>query len=316
MLSRSSHWSQSDLQSTSSVSNINAAIDNNSSESTSSSETLKWLGSMSDVSVSSHATNSSMVSGSGKCVYASNKCTHFLSLFIVHVIYCIISTKWSLRCIRTRIFCTASAARIEYVSIFTHFARSRYQINKHLHMGPQLVPRVYVLVFAMNRTQPAAWRYRRLLVCFSIYCVPCMCVCRAIARLLVFFQPCTTLQLCTIASPLLRRGREFIRATRHTNAGSSLARPLISSVFCYEAAILLAQCVRWISRSFFGIYCSVCAGRVAAHPRWFFCRWWIMTARKPWESFVACVRYSLAIFRQFYSVREQDRLRSLFMTCS
>lgn len=86
MLSRSSHWSQSDLQSTSSVSNINAAVDNNSSESTSSSETLKWLGSMSDVSVSSHATNSSMVSGSGKCVYASNKCTHFLSLFILHVI--------------------------------------------------------------------------------------------------------------------------------------------------------------------------------------------------------------------------------------
>lgn len=95
MLSRSSHWSQSDLQSTSSVSNINAAVDNNSSESTSSSETLKWLGSMSDVSVSSHATNSSMVSGSGKCVYASNKCTHFLPLFIVHAIYCIISTNWS-----------------------------------------------------------------------------------------------------------------------------------------------------------------------------------------------------------------------------
>lgn len=98
MLSRSSHWSQSDLQSTSSVSNINAAIDNHSSESTSSSETLKWLGSMSDVSVSSHATNSSMVSGSGKCVYASNKCTHFLSLFIVHAIYCILSLRAGLRC--------------------------------------------------------------------------------------------------------------------------------------------------------------------------------------------------------------------------
>lgn len=63
LLSRSSHWSQSDLQSSSSANNI---TENNSSESTSSSETLKWLGSMSDVSVSSHATNSSNISGSGK----------------------------------------------------------------------------------------------------------------------------------------------------------------------------------------------------------------------------------------------------------
>ncbi len=63
LLSRSSHWSQSDLQSASSANNI---TENNSSESTSSSETLKWLGSMSDVSVSSHATNSSNISGSGK----------------------------------------------------------------------------------------------------------------------------------------------------------------------------------------------------------------------------------------------------------
>lgn len=66
LLSRSSHWSQSDLQSASSANNI---TENNSSESTSSSETLKWLGSMSDVSVSSHATNSSNISGSGKFTF-------------------------------------------------------------------------------------------------------------------------------------------------------------------------------------------------------------------------------------------------------
>lgn len=64
LLSRSSsqQWSPSDLQSSASANNIS---DNNSSGSTSSTETLKWLGSMSDVSVSSHATNSSHLSGTG-----------------------------------------------------------------------------------------------------------------------------------------------------------------------------------------------------------------------------------------------------------
>jgi len=46
--------------------NIINNLENNSSESTSSTETLKWLGSMSDVSVASHATNSSALSSSGK----------------------------------------------------------------------------------------------------------------------------------------------------------------------------------------------------------------------------------------------------------
>lgn len=64
----SSHWSGSVCSS--SASNLNSATaastsDNTGSESTSSSETLKWLGSMSDVSVSSHATSSSAVSASG-----------------------------------------------------------------------------------------------------------------------------------------------------------------------------------------------------------------------------------------------------------
>lgn len=68
LLSRSSsqHWSQSDSQSYASTTNI--AADNNAanlqcSDSLSSTETLKWLGSMSDISTSSHATNDSHNSG-------------------------------------------------------------------------------------------------------------------------------------------------------------------------------------------------------------------------------------------------------------
>lgn len=59
MLSRASQWSQE----THSKPCVTSQSENNSSESTSSSETLKWHGSMSDVSVASHATNTSNLSG-------------------------------------------------------------------------------------------------------------------------------------------------------------------------------------------------------------------------------------------------------------
>lgn len=70
LLSRSSsqHWSQSDLQSYASTTNLpneNDAALVQSSDSLSSTETLKWLGSMSDISSSSHATNTSHISASG-----------------------------------------------------------------------------------------------------------------------------------------------------------------------------------------------------------------------------------------------------------
>lgn len=69
LLSRSSsqHWSQSDLQY---ASTTNIATDNDAALSLSSTETLKWLGSMSDISLSSssHATNTSHISASGKSV--------------------------------------------------------------------------------------------------------------------------------------------------------------------------------------------------------------------------------------------------------
>lgn len=92
LLSRSSsqQWSSSDLQSSASTNNI---ADNNSSGSTSSTETLKWLGSMSDVSVSSHATNSSHLSGTGKQ-------KGIISIFFFHVI-------GDSHCIRTHCKCIA-----------------------------------------------------------------------------------------------------------------------------------------------------------------------------------------------------------------
>lgn len=87
ILSRSSsqHWSQSDLQSYASTTNI--ATDNDSahlvhgSDSLSSTETLKWLGSMSDISSSSHATNTSHISASGN-YYQSSSSSHFAKDFI------------------------------------------------------------------------------------------------------------------------------------------------------------------------------------------------------------------------------------------
>lgn len=76
LLSRSSsqHWSQSDLQSYASTTNIaneNDAAFVQSSDSLSSTETLKWLGSMSDISSSSHATNTSHISASGNYYHSS-----------------------------------------------------------------------------------------------------------------------------------------------------------------------------------------------------------------------------------------------------
>lgn len=77
LLSRSSsqHWSQSDLQSYASTTNIagdnDAALVPN-SDSLSSTETLKWLGSMSDISSSSHATNTSHISASGNYYHSSS----------------------------------------------------------------------------------------------------------------------------------------------------------------------------------------------------------------------------------------------------
>lgn len=62
MTQSNNNWSQLSLQSSTLA---NGKSENNSSESTSSSETLKWLGSMSDISVFSQATNSSVMSGSG-----------------------------------------------------------------------------------------------------------------------------------------------------------------------------------------------------------------------------------------------------------
>lgn len=61
LLSRASQWSQ-DIQAAAEA--VNSTSENNSSESTSSTETLKWHGSMSDVSVASHSTNTSNISGS------------------------------------------------------------------------------------------------------------------------------------------------------------------------------------------------------------------------------------------------------------
>jgi hypothetical protein len=66
--SRAINWSQ-DFQtqnlngSTISISSSTGNINNECTESTSSTETLKWLGSMSDVSVVSQATNTSTLSG-------------------------------------------------------------------------------------------------------------------------------------------------------------------------------------------------------------------------------------------------------------
>lgn len=66
--SRAINWSQ-DFQtpnlngSSNSISSSTSNINNDCSESNSSTETLKWLGSMSDVSVVSQATNTSTLSG-------------------------------------------------------------------------------------------------------------------------------------------------------------------------------------------------------------------------------------------------------------
>jgi hypothetical protein len=66
--SRAINWSQ-DFQtpnlngSRASISSSTGNINNDCSESNSSTETLKWLGSMSDVSVASQATNTSTLSG-------------------------------------------------------------------------------------------------------------------------------------------------------------------------------------------------------------------------------------------------------------
>lgn len=66
--SRAINWSSQDFQtqnlngSTHSISSSTGNI-NNESESNSSTETLKWLGSMSDVSVASQATSTSTLSG-------------------------------------------------------------------------------------------------------------------------------------------------------------------------------------------------------------------------------------------------------------
>lgn len=66
--SRAINWSQ-DFQtqnlngSSNSISSSTGNINNECSESNSSTETLKWLGSMSDVSVASQATNTSTLSG-------------------------------------------------------------------------------------------------------------------------------------------------------------------------------------------------------------------------------------------------------------
>lgn len=76
LLSRSSsqHWSQSDLQSYASTTNIadNDAALVQCTDSLSSTETLKWLGSMSDISSSSHATNTSHISASGNYYHSSS----------------------------------------------------------------------------------------------------------------------------------------------------------------------------------------------------------------------------------------------------
>uniref|UniRef100_A0A182MUJ0 Uncharacterized protein n=1 Tax=Anopheles culicifacies TaxID=139723 RepID=A0A182MUJ0_9DIPT len=67
LLSRSSHnWSQQDLQQLTSSTSSSIGDNHSSAESNSSStETLKWLGSMSDVSVASHATSTSALSSAG-----------------------------------------------------------------------------------------------------------------------------------------------------------------------------------------------------------------------------------------------------------
>uniref|UniRef100_A0A182TUB8 Uncharacterized protein n=1 Tax=Anopheles melas TaxID=34690 RepID=A0A182TUB8_9DIPT len=64
LLSRSTHnWSQQDLQQLTSSTSSSIGDNHSSAESNSSStETLKWLGSMSDVSVASHATSTSALS--------------------------------------------------------------------------------------------------------------------------------------------------------------------------------------------------------------------------------------------------------------
>lgn len=85
LLSKSSsqHWSQSDLQSYASTTNIaadNDALLVSNSNSLSSTETLKWLGSMSDISSSSHATNTSHISASGNYYHSSsywNFCSNY-----------------------------------------------------------------------------------------------------------------------------------------------------------------------------------------------------------------------------------------------
>ncbi|XP_053673728.1 uncharacterized protein LOC128723988 [Anopheles nili] len=67
LLSRSTHnWSQQDLQQLTSSTSSSIGDNHSSAESNSSStETLKWLGSMSDVSVASHATSTSALSSAG-----------------------------------------------------------------------------------------------------------------------------------------------------------------------------------------------------------------------------------------------------------
>ncbi|CRK97931.1 CLUMA_CG011304, isoform A [Clunio marinus] len=76
--SRAINWSQ-DFQtqnlngSTNSISSSTGNINNECSESNSSTETLKWLGSMSDVSVVSQATNTSTLSASSQLIVHSSK---------------------------------------------------------------------------------------------------------------------------------------------------------------------------------------------------------------------------------------------------
>lgn len=78
LLSRSTNWASQELSSPQ-LSSTNSIADNNSSESTSSTETLKWHGSMSDVSVTSHTTNNSTISGSGN-KFHSNKILIYIHL--------------------------------------------------------------------------------------------------------------------------------------------------------------------------------------------------------------------------------------------
>lgn len=88
LLSRSSsqHWSQSDLQLYASTTNVSAdaelAYFPNSRLST---ETLKWLGSMSDVSSSSHNTNTSHISASGN---------YYRNIWLLEITLCTITQQF------------------------------------------------------------------------------------------------------------------------------------------------------------------------------------------------------------------------------